>query len=167
MRFTLLVVSVVVALGACSTGAPRTGVRQKRCEPVELDARWTADGPVYRACDVDVMARPIGAPPRVSYQPTRPAECTTALVDFVVDSTGMPEVRSARIVRATDSDLGHALLSTVPERRYTPAVLDGRPVRQIAGISSVITMKVTAVSSGPGTTASPVLRTPTRLTCKP
>jgi hypothetical protein len=123
---------------------------------------------VYRSCEVGVVAKAIGVAPRLVYTPANVRiACSSALIEFVVDSTGTPESIGARIVRATDADLGEALLATVNGRRYTPATLDGRQVRQVVRESVSLVARVVAVSSGPGAPASPTLQSPVRPVCPP
>jgi len=173
MRASLMrtpVLALVVG-AACSGGVAKTAAEPRSCEPKELDAAWTAPAPVYRSCEVATPARQLGTPPRPDWTPPRPPQaCNTALVEFVVDTLGVPEPMGARIVRATDSGLASALLASVPGRRYTPARTRDHAVRQVVRESyvlSVVTM--TTVSTSGGQPARPVM--PPRLrngtNCRP
>ena len=73
------------------------------------------------------------------------------MVEFVVDSLGVPEVRTARVVRATDQGLATALMATLSARRYSAATKDGHAVRQVVRESSVVVaIRTVTVSSGRG-----------------
>lgn len=167
----LVCASFVVALAACAGSAPRGQAAPKQCEPKEIPAAWVAAGPVYRSCEVDQPAKAIGTVSVRGWEPSRPSrECNTALIEFVVDTTGQPVGSTARLVRATDAQLGSALLGTVPSRHYTPAVKNGRPVAQVVQESTIALLRVVSVvTSSRGQPSAPALPTGRQSTagCKP
>lgn len=52
-------------------------------------------------------------------------------VQFVVDSTGMIDMRTFRVVSATHPLFTLSVYSALPQMRYRPATIAGRPVRQL------------------------------------
>ncbi len=48
-----------------------------------------------------------------------------ALVEFVVDTTGMADVRTAKVLRTTHPAFGAAVLEALPRMRFIPAQKDG------------------------------------------
>ena len=125
--------SFVVLLVAVACGWRRPSIASSsKCEPATLAAVWTTAGPVYRSCEVDREAKPIGEPPAIKWTPPVTADrCNTALVEFVVDTLGVPEARGARIVRATNPEFGLLHLKSVAARRYSAATKAGIAVRQV------------------------------------
>lgn len=53
------------------------------------------------------------------------------LVQFVVDATGSVELKSVVVRQATNALFVNEVRAALAERRYTPAELDGRKVRQV------------------------------------
>jgi hypothetical protein len=81
---------------------------------------------------VDERATVTAANARPDFQPMRSENgCFTAEVEFVVDTLGVPEQGTQRLVRATTPAFGDAVLAIVPSLRYQPARLAGARVRQI------------------------------------
>jgi hypothetical protein len=50
---------------------------------------------------------------------------------FVVDYRGCPDLRTVRVVSATDSAFAGVVRQTLPRWRFEPARKDGRPVSQV------------------------------------
>jgi len=74
----------------------------------------------------------MGAVPAIKWTPpVNTDRCNTALVEFVVDTMGVPEAPGARIVSATNPEFGLLLLKSVPARRYSAATKAGTAVRQV------------------------------------
>jgi len=77
-------------------------------------------------------------PVRVTHYepPTYPANLKSrgvqgeVLVSFVVDTTGVADMRTYRVVRAVDFGFLPAIRQTVSAMRFEPARLGGRKVRQ-------------------------------------
>ena len=56
----------------------------------------------------------------------------TALVQFVVDADGVPDMETFKVLRTPDPAFGEAIRASLPTLRYTPAQLaDGRKVKQL------------------------------------
>lgn len=153
----ILAVSAVVVLpaAACS-GNAAPGAGRSDCELAPADSVHLAGGPVYRDCQVDRRARLDARSSRIEMRPpTSPPpagvpRCLEAEVELVVGVDGRPEQGTWRLVRSTDPSFGDAVLESVPGWHYEPALLDGRPVRQI-----VRERRAVAIVLAAGPTASP------------
>lgn len=55
----------------------------------------------------------------------------SAFVLYIVDSTGLVDLSSYRVVRATHPGFAAAVQSALRKMKFSPAVLDGQPVRQL------------------------------------
>lgn len=142
----------------CASAAGRTAGQPRACGLESSDSLFAAGGPVYRECAVDAKAQPITPNSRFDFQPPRGGpDCYSAEVEFVVSATGYPEMRTARVVRATERSFGDALLAAVGSWRYRPATKDGQPVRQIVVERRGIQMVAVVVPAG----HSPPSRPPT------
>lgn len=131
MRGRMMVVTPL-ALAACMASSGTTAASRAACEPKKIPAAWTATGVVYRSCEVDREAAPVGKEPALKWvAPTSAPRCNTAVAEFVIDTLGVPEPGKARLVSAMEPTLGLALMQTVPARRYTAAVKSGHAVRQV------------------------------------
>jgi Gram-negative bacterial TonB protein C-terminal len=64
---------------------------------------------------------------------------------FVVDSTGFVDTTSFRVIRATHRDFVQAIRAALPGMRFRPALLGGRPVRQL--VEQPFTFKITPPDS--------------------
>ena len=145
---TLLVVFAV----ACASRPPAaaryddldraTLVHGRACDRSDQDTTRYLHLPLYRACAVTVAARRIASDLRPEFFPaSRDRSCFSALIEFVVDTIGRPEVRTARLVRATDPSFGVAAMAIVPGLRFEPARLGNRPVRQIYELREVFLLR--------------------------
>jgi len=127
--FTLVLMLVAVA---SSGGAQQAAAPPVTCEPAKFNKAWTAQAPVYRSCEVEREATLIGTAPALNWNPSGPVRgCSVAVLEFVVDTLGVPEERGARVVRTTATSLAGAVLRSIPGRRYTVATKDGHGVRQV------------------------------------
>lgn len=137
VAFVLLGATTVAA--ACSSAATGTAAdaapAADGCVLAAADTAYAARGPVFRDCAVDQVARAL-AQPRIDWRPRvdrsqRGTRCYTAEVQFVVGRDGQPEMDTARLLRASDSAWGTAVMASLPSWRYEPAMKDGHAVRQI------------------------------------
>ncbi|HSQ31104.1 MAG TPA: energy transducer TonB [Gemmatimonadaceae bacterium] len=109
---------------------------------------------------MDGKASLLVANPRIDFQPPRAVTaCYSAEVEFVVDTNGTPEMRTARIVRTTDQSFGQAVLTAVASWRYKPAQRDGRRVRQIVEDRRMAQSMIVAVPAGSPPPSGPPPRT--------
>src|SRR5262245_35800761 len=128
-RTSLLCFPVMLLLPACASRSPNGA--GSRCELTASDSSFALAGPVYRDCAVDRRARLIDRGQlRLDYRPsgTPTNACYSAEIEFVVDTEGRPEIRTARVLRASEQALGTAVLQSLPQWRYAPAQKDGVPV---------------------------------------
>ena len=117
-------------------------VRGHACDRADQDTTHYLHAPLYRACAVTVAARRVASDMRPEFWPTgRDRNCFTALVEVAVDTLGRPEVRSTRLVRASDPGYGAAVIAIVPGLRFVPARLGDRPVRQIFELREVLLVR--------------------------
>jgi hypothetical protein len=125
------IIAAIAAIAACASAGGRA--ERSKCPLSSRDSTYLARGPVYRDCAVDEKARLTTTNLHPDFQPTgRPESgCLSAEVEFVVDSTGVPEVETARLVRSNSSSFGDAVLAMVRSLRYEPAKIAGARVRQI------------------------------------
>ena len=126
--------------------ASHQGAIHEKCGLRSGDSAFAATGAVFRDCAVDQAVRlsNTSVRPDLSSLPAR-AACTFVELEFVVDSTGKPEPRTARVARSNDRAFADAWLAIVDQWRYEPARRAGVSVRQI----------VTEHRSAPGTVSGP------------
>lgn len=121
------------ASNATTALAPSASVVREPCQPV--DSSFALGAPVFRECGVDRQARPRGAPPRMEFDPRPPVkDCYSAVIAVVVDERGSTVPETAKVIRSTDPEFGLAFLNSLPEWRFTPALKDGMPVKQVVEI---------------------------------
>ena len=151
--------AIVGVIAACAGTSSRSN---RPCPLAPGDTLYLGRGPVYRACAVDRQARSIDHSARPDFQPSTPPPggqaCYRAELEFVVDSTGVPEAETARVVRTNNPTYAQSVMRVLPRWRYEPARLKGVPVRQIveetAGLGAVL------VAVRAGDTPRPPLRPP-------
>lgn len=111
-----------------------------------------AAGPVYRDCSVKTKAvlltTSIHPEFRPSTQGTMGGACYSAELEFVVDTKGMVETKSVRVVRTNSQPLVEAVLSILPQWRFQPARLNDEPVRQIVIDRRVVKTMVVVAPAG-------------------
>lgn len=155
-----LMAGFAVALGCASAGGG-PAARQARCGLRAGDSVYAATGPVFRDCAVDRKAGPMSTNSRIDFQPPRGASlCYSADVEFVVDTVGAPEMRTAHVVRATDASFGRAVLESVANWRYQPAERDGHRVRQIVTDRRMAQTGVVVVPAGSAMPSRPPQNAP-------
>ena len=136
----------MVALVVCCGCAAQTAARPT-CAPVP-DEFSLVGQTVYRDCGVDRKARPPGIAPRLNYTPSAGQTCGRAAIDVVVDTTGHPVRETARVAQATDPLLAVALLNSLDDMRYEPALKDGRSVPQLVRVERAFVVRMVAVPAG-------------------
>jgi len=154
----LLGLALLVAL----FNTPAEAQRRKKCNTALPDSSLLVSGPVYRECDVDRAASRVGLEPKLSSSSTpagtsHSSSCTVAEFRFVVDTSGKVEPAGIEVARTDDRSFSQAVLVTLNELRYRPAMRDGVPVRQLVTYRrtrSVVVTTTTVVSSGAMPTAA-------------
>ena len=131
-----------LALAACrpapAEGAPRA-IASASCE-VDL---VTVDT-IYADLQVDEQAKPKRGNPDIPWPSestdssgillsSRVREATQGevVLRFVVDYRGCPDMRTVRVISATDSAFSGVVRQTLPRWRFDPARKDGRRVSQV------------------------------------
>jgi TonB family protein len=100
-------------------------------------AALVASATVYTAEQVDQAARPDSTNPIAPYYPDALKRTRTAgdvLVEFVVDTAGVPELETVGIVSASHPAFGSAARDAVGSARFSPAIRAGKPVRQLVQV---------------------------------
>lgn len=146
MRILILLMSALL-VGAPPLAAQRSA---RACRDTPVDSS-VVDSPVYHACHTDRAARERGPRPRLEWEPT-PGEitdgsCFRADFEFVVDTLGIPEVGTVRVIRSTNPRFTEAARARIGAMRYTPAQRDGRPVRQVVRMSEMAGVRRVSMSS--------------------
>src|SRR5690242_8799485 len=153
VAFVASAVSAIVLLDGCGAKHPRaddgdarvvsTGTPLARaCDHADQDTSHYLHTPLYRACAVSVKARAIANDVRPDYRPSgRDRSCFSAIIQVAVDTAGLPESRTARVVRASDPGFAAAVLAVVPAMRFEPARLGEHRVRQLYELREVMVIR--------------------------
>lgn len=137
-----LLLFATMGVVACA-GASQATTGATSCSLKSADSVFVSQGPVYRACAVERQVQVI-AKQHPDFRPDRSSgqSCYSAEIEFVVDTTGTPELGEARVLRANNPNFADAALRALASYRYKPAYLNGVPVRQLTtekfGMASVI-----------------------------
>lgn len=146
-----LICATAALTSSCITLRGRTPARGAGCQLRSSDSTLMAGAPLYRECAVDThaanltrgqgpMARPAGA---------LHDGCYSAELQFVVDTTGVPEQRTARVLTTNDQSYADAVIATLPTWRYKPALIGSTPVRQIVTEREATAIKVGQMTDPP------------------
>lgn len=106
--------------------------------PVTLSAQCASaaadSSPIYNHRDVTTAAQPVRGTQFGPMFPSAPPIGQRYLVEveFVVDTLGRPDMCSAHVVRESHPGLSVRVLNRVGGWRFTPALREGRKVRQLA-----------------------------------
>jgi TonB family protein len=135
-RFLLMCAVALVALGF---GLRRYEARQPRVvtvdsEPMAME-RSVPGGPVHEY-QVTKPALPKEGNPAPRYP--RMLEMArvegSVLVQFVIDTNGVAEMNTLKILKASDERFADAVIDVLPSYRFTPAESDGHKVRQYVSL---------------------------------
>jgi protein TonB len=125
----------VEAGGDAGSGQGRRGARRARGESADsvlLEAEF-AGGPVYVASELDtpVTFDPTSAAP--AYPPTLQAAGIegSATMQFVVDTTGVVDSTTVKVMTATHAEFVQAVREALPNMHFRPAELGDQRVRQL------------------------------------
>jgi hypothetical protein len=123
---------------AASTGTPLA----RGCDHADQDTSHYLHTPLYRACAVSAKARPTTNGVQPEFRATgRDRSCFSAVIQVAVDTAGLPEGRTARVLRSNDPGFAAAVLAIVPALRFQPARLGERPVRQLFELREVMVIR--------------------------
>lgn len=132
MRQSFLILSIAGAVAGCASSAATSS---SRCALDAADSVYAKGGPVYRGCAVEHRAVAIDRSAHADFIPASPSHggqaCYSAEIEFVVDTAGMPEMETAKVVHSNNPDFATAALAVIGRWRYRPATIQGVPVRQI------------------------------------
>ena len=121
--------------------------------------------PAYRDCEVDRAAELKTTNVRPDFNPAGSqlsnGRCFRAEVQFIVDSTGAPELATVRTRSSNSPDMETAVRGVVPMLRYQPALLDKAPVRQIVVYKSEFSVSVVVAPAGSPPPSRSSMRPPT------
>ena len=144
----LLLVLAAALTSSCITIRGHTPPRSAGCQLRASDSTLMAGAPLYRECAVDTHATnitrgqgPMARPPGALHD-----GCYSAELQFVVDTTGVPEQRTARVLQTNNQSYADAVIATLPSWRYKPALVGGIPVRQIVTEREATAIKVGALT---------------------
>lgn len=162
MSLRILVLAGMAIIAAACASAGGKSAQRKECELSDRDSVFAVSGPVYRDCAVDRAARLLAINRHPDFRPTGTPRttCYSADLEFVVDSTGKPETRMARIVRANDQAYAESVLATLMFWKYEPAVRDHRPVRQVVTSHQTVATMVVVVPAGAPLPSGPPTQRP-------
>ena len=133
------------AVGCASAGGPH----RNSCELLSADSVYLAGQPLYRDCAVDERARLRTSNVTPDFRPSGDRSCYSAVIQFVVDSTGTPEEATARVIQSNSTQFADAMLRMIPQLSYRPARKNGIPVRQIVQERRSVALVAARVGSGP------------------
>ena len=125
---------------------------KRQCSGTMADSAEQALGPIYRDCEVDQPAERQGSQPSLNFTPPNPiygasvTSCVQAVLQFVVDTLGKPEVATIHTISSNNSEFEHAVIASVGELRYRPARREGMTVRQIVVYGQTVTFQVEVVA---------------------
>lgn len=137
MKRAMRVVSVpgslcLVLAAACASAVSTPSAAPRAACPLgSADSVVVSGGAVYRDCAVDRKAQLRTTRVKMDFTfPSHP-RCYSAEVEFVVDTAGLVEMQTVRVVTTNDTPFARALIAILPKYRYDPARIAGRPVRQM------------------------------------
>lgn len=73
------------------------------------------------------------------------------LMQFVVDTLGVPEMNTVKVLRSTYPDFTIAVRGALPQLRFYPAEIAGRPVRQLVQMPFVFCLNMSLLATFPDT----------------
>lgn len=152
-------------LVACAGGGAHASAVDPSCALLGRDSVFATRAPVYRECAVDRKARLLTTDIRTDFRSNTPrTTCYYADLEFVVDTTGRPEMGTAQTVRTNDQAFADAVFATLNRWKYEPALRGGVPVRQIVSthktLSAIVSVVVVPAGSPPPTPGKPIQRPP-------
>jgi TonB family protein len=135
--------------GACGVIAlwsrvPEIGDRERKRVVTAQDlANLITNLKLYTADQVDTPARPDSAHPVAPVYPDsllRAGVSGRAVVEFVVDTSGVPDMDTFGTVASTDALFADAVRRAVAGARFSPATLGGARVRQLVHLPITFTI---------------------------
>lgn len=123
--FTALLAPLLLA--GCASAS-----RGQQCPPIDPEA-YLDYGGLYDECTVEQRAR-LSFAPRIDYpyQPPRGVTCVFAELRLIVDTAGRPLPETVEVAQANDGRYVELMMTYLPQVRFSPGRVRGRPVHQIA-----------------------------------
>ena len=130
---TLAVVAIAAACSAGLPGTPPTRTVQEAAPALPHPAATSVAKDSFFEFRVDRTAAQVPGTGMVRYPAaTRLSHREGVVVSqFVVDTRGEVEVSTFKVLESTDAAFTAAVRSALPEMRFTPALVQGRPVKQL------------------------------------
>ena len=150
MTLRLLCLASIAAVIAGCASASRAN-RAASCVLAPEDSVFLAGGTVYRDCAVDQRAQAVDRTPHPDFRGDASSmrdACYSAVVEFVVDEAGIPEMENARVVRTNSPQFAEATVAAIARWHYKPASRDGVPVRQIVTEKLTLATRIVVVRAG-------------------
>lgn len=150
---------------AATREAPVVGAGPEEGQPQEIAEELVPNAiydTVATAVDVDSMVTRFSDSAAPSYPP-KLLEMKIeggAYVQFVVDTTGLPDTASFRVISATHPEFAQSVREALPGMRFHPAILRSKKVRQL--VEQPFMFKILAP-----TVAAPAPATPTKPVSRP
>ena len=128
--YRLLLSSLSIALMAGVP--PHLAAQRPPLRPCEFE--WVVgipqDTSAYRDCEAEQPAR-LRRDAKPSFQFPSQQTCATAVIAFVVDTSGVPDTSMAWVLETDTPEYAARLVRSLREWRYTPAQHQGGRVRQV------------------------------------
>ena len=124
MRRVALLALTLASLSCASFRAP--------CAPTGAEYEGLT---VYRACAVDLQARPTIASSVVPFDPPDPRRCYRATFELIIDPAGNFILSSARPIRVNDSTFYKAAITSLTQERWEPARKGDHAVPQLVRVN--------------------------------
>ena len=146
MRIALLPIVLVCAFSSLQAQS------KKRCADTPIDST-NPQSPVYQECHVERRAKVRSNGLRPQFPPVMggaSSSCYRATFEFVVDTTGKPELATVRRVSSTDQTYADAVEASLGGLLYEPGRFEKSPVRQVVRYESRLGVRMVVVSSSTG-----------------
>jgi hypothetical protein len=144
-----LSIAALGALGGCASAGARAAAAND-CVLSQDQVTLARGLPLYRDCNVDRKARLAITRLHPQFTPNSRGgpTCYSAMVEFVIDSTGRAEKESIHVVKTTDPSFGAAVADVVPRLSFEPAMKGGQTVRQIDTYEEKMSISKVVVPAG-------------------
>lgn len=160
-RYCSLIPGLLLGVLACASGGSQAAASAP-CAAQPGDSVYSGAEPAWRSCAVERPARLLNPNQRIDWRPpggtAQPGtRCYFAQVEFVVDSAGVPEAGTGRVLQSNEPTFAQAVLASSVGWRYRPALRNGRPTRQIVTerrVAGIVTRTV-LVPQGSGPPSAP------------
>jgi hypothetical protein len=160
ISFSLAGITLVAGVAGIAACGSKATTAATPCALSKADSGYVQpERPVYRDCAVDRKARLASRGVHPDFTgattPSRGTQCHSVDLEFVVDTRGVPEGGTARVVRTNDPEFADAWLKVVPALKYDPAMVGTTPVRQIVNEHFTAVSGTVVVKMGSGLPSSP------------